>query len=672
MEEQVIKERLKRTWIPFFSRFGSLTEIQKKVIPKILEDKNLVIISPAATGKTEATVAPIVERLLEKNKNDFSILYVSPTRALVNDLYRRLQYPFEYLNLKIEKKTGDRPRINEKKLPFILLTTPESFDSLLSRHTQIFTSLSYVILDEIHLLDNTPRGDQLRILLNRLRRINSNIKYYALSATIDDKNIGERYFSNWEICEVPLRREIEEILIPEKEKPGDGLPLLYQIFLEKNLNKILFFFNARSTAEMFVPILKKYLNTDKVWVHHASLTKQKREEVEKLMEKEKKGVLCATTTLELGIDIGDIDCVVLYRPPFNVSSLLQRIGRGNRRREKIFAVGIYKNNWERLLFEIFFECAKEGRLYERYYNPSLAVIPQQIFSYLYQRRRIGTTFNSLRNIFNNIYDEEIIKKVLGYLLENEYIKTQTKGVYFLSEKLENLVNYGRVHSNIQQKSFGEYELYDIDTEKKLGYIFYPQPKFIFGGITYELVEIRKKEKRIYARKISESEATSKLFEGTGTGGYFFELAKVIKKKIFPNLAEWEFPFFVDQEKLYLFHFLGSLYGSILAMAYKLDERKAIDLDGKVFLFEENYADILLEKRFPKVNKEIILTIIENNLFILEDALGSGGFFRYLPKDLQIYDHYLRLDIERLFKFLDNIQLVEITKDLAFVFLEGYI
>jgi len=147
---------------------------------------------------------------------------------------------------------------------------------------------------------------------------------------------------------------------------------------------------------------------------------------------------------------------------------------------------------------------------------------------------------------------------------------------------------------------------------------------------------------------------------------------VIKKKIFPNLAEWEFPFFVDQEKLYLFHFLGSLYGSILAMAYKLDERKAIDLDGKVFLFEENYADILLEKRFPKVNKEIILTIIENNLFILEDALGSGGFFRYLPKDLQIYDHYLRLDIERLFKFLDNIQLVEITKDLAFVFLEGYI
>ncbi|MEO0105659.1 MAG: DEAD/DEAH box helicase, partial [candidate division WOR-3 bacterium] len=166
MEEQVIKERLKRTWIPFFSRFGSLTEIQKKVIPKILEDKNLVIISPAATGKTEATVAPIVEKLLEKNKTDFSILYVSPTRALVNDLYRRLQYPFEYLNLKIEKKTGDRPRINEKKLPFILLTTPESFDSLLSRHTQIFTSLSYVILDEIHLLDNTPRGDQLRILLN--------------------------------------------------------------------------------------------------------------------------------------------------------------------------------------------------------------------------------------------------------------------------------------------------------------------------------------------------------------------------------------------------------------------------------------------------------------------------------------------------------------------------
>jgi len=672
MEEEKIKRSLKRTWIPFFSRFGSLTEIQKQVIPKILADKNLVIISPAATGKTEAVIAPIVENLLARKKTDFSILYVSPTRALVNDLYRRLQYPFQYLNLKIDKKTGDKPQINEKNLPFILLTTPESFDSLLSRKTQIFLSLAYLILDEIHLLDNTPRGDQLRILLSRLRRINPNIKYYALSATIDDKNIGERYFSDHEVCEVPLRREIEEILIPEKKKPTDVIPLLYQIFLERNLNKILFFFNARSTAEMFVPILKKGLNTDKVWVHHASLTKQKREEVEKLMEKEKQGILCATTTLELGIDIGDIDCVCLYRPPFNVSSLLQRIGRGNRRNDKIFAIGIYKDNWERLLFEIFFECAKAGRLYERYYNPSLAVIPQQIFSYLYQRRRIGTTFNALKNIFDNIYDEALIKKVLSFLLENDYLKTKDKGIYFLSEKVENLVNYGKIHSNIQSKSFGEYELYDIDTERHLGYIYYPQPKFIFGGMTYELVTIRKKEKRIYARKIKASEATTKLFEGTGTGGYFFELSKVIKKKIFPNLKEEEFPFFLSEERLFIFHFLGNLYGSLLATAYKLEERKVIDLDGKAFLFEEDYADILLEKKIPQIKKESIIAVIENNLFLLEDALGSGRFFRYLPKEMQVYDHYLRLDIERLLKFLANIKLVEVSRDLALVFLEGYI
>jgi len=124
----------------------------------ILDGRNVVVISPAASGKTEAVVAPAVERLLPECHDRFSILYVSPTRALVNDLYRRLSEPLEYLQLALARKTGDHPSIDEAKLPFMLITTPESFDSLLCRHTRIFKQLSAVILDELHLLDNTPRG----------------------------------------------------------------------------------------------------------------------------------------------------------------------------------------------------------------------------------------------------------------------------------------------------------------------------------------------------------------------------------------------------------------------------------------------------------------------------------------------------------------------------------
>ncbi|MEO0023382.1 MAG: DEAD/DEAH box helicase, partial [candidate division WOR-3 bacterium] len=133
----------------------------------------------------------------------------SPTRALVNDLYRRLVEPLEYLGLKLERKTGDHPAIDEDRLPFMLLTTPESFDSLLCRHPRIFTSLKAVIIDEIHLLDNSPRGDQLRILLERLRLINPAVSCYALSATIDDERIGERYFPDGVVVKVANQREID-------------------------------------------------------------------------------------------------------------------------------------------------------------------------------------------------------------------------------------------------------------------------------------------------------------------------------------------------------------------------------------------------------------------------------------------------------------------------------
>lgn len=683
----LIKERLRKTWFPFFARFGNLTEVQKKAIPLLLKGDNCLVISPAATGKTEAVLAPIIELVLKRwEKKGPAILYISPTRALVNDLFRRLEGPLEELNLSVKRKTGDRSTffssarhqsVDEKNHPFLLLTTPESFDSLLGRYPSVFKNVKAVILDELHLLDASPRGDQLRCLLKRLSLINQSIQYCALSATVEDKKMAERYFPNPIVCEVKEKREIDYQLFPilrnEKGKiTAESIRKLtkglFAYFLENSLKKILFFFNARSLAELFSRYLSWSIFEKKVWVHHASLTKEKREEMEKAMNQEKIGILCATSTLELGIDIGDIDCVVQYRPPFSISSLLQRIGRGNRRRDKIFAIGIYETPFEKLLFEIFFEGAKEGKFYEKTYGKSLSALPQQIISYAFQRKKIGTTLNSSFSALTPTYTQEEIEKTFSYFLEKGFFVCQRPGIYFLSPQLEKKIEWGKIHTNIQEKSFGEYQVFNIVTGKEIGVIYYPKERFILGGKTWEKIEIKEKKKKIFARPLKEEKGEVKIFEGTGTGGYSYLLAEVIKNKLFPNLGKMVFPFYREGENIYLFHFLGSLYGVLFQDTLRLEGFEIIDIGGKIFQME------LSDKNFtlPVPKEKTVELWIKKNLFMLEDALGVGSFFRFLPDDLKIKDLVITLDISGLIDFVNNMVFTERPKDFCLTLLEGYI
>ncbi len=659
-DERGIRVALRRTWSPFFSRFGRLTAVQVRTIPLILEGRNVVVISPAASGKTEAVVAPAVERLLPEWRGRFSVLYVSPTRALVNDLHRRLSEPLGYLELGLARKTGDHPAIDESKLPFMLITTPESFDSLLCRHTRIFKELSAVILDELHLLDNTPRGDQLRVLLERLRLINADIRYYALSATIDDLDIGRRYFPDPVVVQVPGRREIDEELMPM----GDGWPERVVGELKKrDCRKVLCFFNARSYAEEYSKLLNRPPFTNRVWVHHASLTREAREGVEATMNREKTGLLCCTSTLELGIDIGDIDGVVLVRPPFNVSSLLQRMGRGNRRRgSNLQALGLYLNLWEKFLFETMFECAREGRLHEKSYTPALSVIPQQVCSYLFQRRRIGTTWDSVRRILRSLAGGDApIDRAFRQLVDLGEVVAQRPGVYFNGPATEQRVETGKVHSNIQDKTFGNYEVHDITTGRQIGTVFFVFHHFVLAGRSWELVEHREKEKKVMVRPLAAVSSNTKVFEGTGTGGYSYRLAPVLKARLFPDLGPNQFPYFRDGNQLLLVHLLGSTYGYILSEALSAQGRDASDMDGKLLVFSGRKPDAKL-KSFPAPDLSAVRDVVSGSLFRLEDSLGSGAFFRSLPGELQIEDHLLTLDVRGLLEFLKGLEPVELPAD----------
>ena len=222
-----LKERLPRTWPAFFERHGNFTAIQLATIPPLLEGHNVIVCAPTASGKTEAAMAPLVELHCRHaasgrcwtgaqprpssarrahDSTGLSILYLTPTRALVNDLSARLAHPLQLLRLSIGMRTRDLSTFDPAHPPNVLLTTPESADSLLAGHARIFANLRAIVLDELHLLDRTPRGDQVRVILSRLRRIRD----YARTCgrrTLDRRR-ADPSFRGWRRCidRAPKRR----------------------------------------------------------------------------------------------------------------------------------------------------------------------------------------------------------------------------------------------------------------------------------------------------------------------------------------------------------------------------------------------------------------------------------------------------------------------------------
>jgi ATP-dependent Lhr-like helicase len=655
MESDEIKKRLKRAWHPFFSRFGKLTEVQEKTIPLVLEGKNLLVISPAATGKTEAVIAPLCELFCDHSTNSTIILYISPTRALVNDVMRRLNDPVEMMGLSIGRRTGERKEITSKSKPFLLITTPESLDSIMARTPALLEDVKAVVIDEVHLIDGTERGDMVRVLLKRLKLLlkGKKVLTFALSATVDRPELGARYMDNYETVVVKKKREINRFFFRDSpETPS----LLVKFLAENQFKKCIAFFNSRSLAESFSARFSLPPFTNSVLVHHGSLSKSMREEAESFMLTGKAGIICATTTLELGIDIGDIDCVILYRPPPSISSLLQRIGRGNRRRnDSLTAVGIYTNEWERLLFETFFECAEKGEFYERRYREAIAAIPQQVFSYLYQKRRTGATRKSIQRIFEGIYSSEDVDRFIEHAIMKNYLREMRMGILAPSEKLENLIRYGKIHSTIKDLSSKEYEIVEAETGRRIGSVFYVPSSFSLGGRIWNLVELDRKNRIAYVRSGEEVESAY-LFEGVGFGNYSYELSGVLRRKIFPEVNMNSIPFTIQNGEAVVFHLFGPIYGSLLSESLEMEKRiKTRCIDGKVTFCPS--PDIMLSP-----SEEVVREVIRNDIATLQDALGAGNFFYNLPEELQVKAIWNSLDMDGFLEYLHTLEFVEYERE----------
>jgi len=482
-QRAVLKRNLKKTWPVFFGRFGRLLPIQEMAIPVIMKGRNAIITSPTASGKTEAVLAPIAEKLLNEKAPGLKVLYIVPTRALANDLYLRIHDQLITLELLLAIRTGDKRDFNPKEPSDFLITTPESLDSLICRQTLTFSSLQFVIVDEIHLIDGSYRGDQVRVLLKRLNLISKTpFKIYTLSATIEgiDETAG-RYMTDFDIIRSEGAREIEyKILDSLEDALGEAR--------KNKLLKILMFCNSRTEVELLSEECVRYWPKDKVVVHHGKLDRKIRSETETFFRDCKWGLCIATMTLEIGIDIGNIDVVFLYGPPWSVSSLLQRIGRGNRRKTTAIAYGICRKPEEHACFEEMFELAVKGRLEHKEYEFDKSVIVQQILSCLFQTAT-GLSEAEISELFNKFCDLDFIRLIIDNLVNNNLAEWRQNKIC-ASDKLMDWGEKGFIHSNIANSK--DYQIVNSVTNSILGNIStaFVEDRIRFAGRAWRVTQIK--------------------------------------------------------------------------------------------------------------------------------------------------------------------------------------
>jgi ATP-dependent Lhr-like helicase len=308
-----------------------------------------LLIAPTGGGKTMAGFLPTLADLADGTHQGLHTLYVSPLKALAADIRRNLTGPIDEMGLpiRVEDRTGDTSATRKKRQradpPHILLTTPESLALLTSYEDagRTFAGLKRVIVDEIHALAESKRGDQLMLALSRLSALAPGLRRVGLSATVDDPEAIARLLARHPdpctILEADPGPDPDIAMLTTPEPPpwsgGGGRYAIPRVLEEvKRHRTTLIFHNTRAQAEIFFHHLW-LANEDQlpIGIHHGALAREQRERVERAMTDGQLRAIVCTGTLDLGIDWGDVDLVIQVGAPKNVKRLVQRIGRANHR-----------------------------------------------------------------------------------------------------------------------------------------------------------------------------------------------------------------------------------------------------------------------------------------------------------------------------------------------------
>lgn len=333
-----------------FTNFGwdNLRPSQEAAIEVLLgSEDNLLLSCGTSSGKTEAAFLPILTKIEKEKRAGTSVLYIAPLKALLNDQFERLQVLCEHLGLTVSRRHGDvsqNSKIGYLENPSdVLQITPESLESLMIARSEkireLFGNLKYIVIDEISAMLSQDRGMQVICLASRIiKSCNINPQITALSATVGDTGA---------VCELLSICNGRKTACPEIPEPIKRVSLLFECFdSQKERNEFVYsavrnknaivFSKSRDETERITASLREISDSKRenmdVRIHHGNISAQMRKEAEQVLKDNSKNtVVCATNTLELGIDIGKIDRVVSIGAASSVSSFLQRLGRSGRR-----------------------------------------------------------------------------------------------------------------------------------------------------------------------------------------------------------------------------------------------------------------------------------------------------------------------------------------------------
>ncbi len=361
-----------------------------------------LLVAATGAGKTLAGFLPTLAELIETPSEGLYTLYVSPLKALAVDVQRNLLTPIEEmgLDIRVETRTGDTPSDRKARQrvrpPQILLTTPESLSLLLSYPDSflMFAGLKRVVVDEVHAFASGKRGDLLSLCMARLQRIAPDMRRVALSATVADPDSYRAWLApdgDIDMVDLVLGEPGADpditILLPEGRVPWAGHSGRYaaeQVMAEIETRRTtIVFCNTRSLAELiFQDLWKVNVMSLPIGVHHGSLSKEARRKVEGAMAAGRLRALVATASLDLGVDWGDVDCVIQMGAPKGSSRLLQRIGRANHRLdESSEAIIVPGNRFEYLEARAAIDAVEMGELdNEPFRLGALDVLAQHIMA----------------------------------------------------------------------------------------------------------------------------------------------------------------------------------------------------------------------------------------------------------------------------------------------------
>jgi len=500
-------------------------------------DSNLVLLSSTASGKTEAALFPILSMLENNPSTSISVIYVAPTKALINDQFDRLSDLLLESGITVTKWHGDASVNLKNKLlnkpRGILQITPESLESMLVNRSsdilRLFGDLRFVVFDEIHTMMGSDRGAQVKCCIERIaHKIGYCPRIIALSATMGRAELAANWIGrgtgrSTEVVDIPgdsvrWRLMCEQFYTDVDSK--NGIDAGYEFIHSACHNKrAIVFSNSREETEFVCAtmhqICAKKGTDDRFFIHHGNLSAAIREDTERAIKnEEKKAVACATVTLELGIDIGKLERIVNVEAPNTVAGFLQRLGRSGRRDLPPEMVAVFRETtplpyapfyellpWHLLQMIAIIQLYLEDRFIEPLYEKKfpLSLMLHQTLSILASSGELTPSalakkvlsLSAFASVPREVYKEMLIALIKSEIIEQTDEKTLIVGVQ--GEKLTNNFKFYAV--------FQDSEDYSVKcSSEEIGTISSPVPvgeRFALAGRVWEVKELDVSHRLIY-------------------------------------------------------------------------------------------------------------------------------------------------------------------------------